>query len=131
MRSSACAGVAQRSRAAATPQRPRISGGRAGEGNLGSALDCRVVVLVEGLFGEAHGTSDESRRETLDGRVEVANGRIVIAPRSLQLPFNAGQLILQLEEVLIRLELGIGLGNREQASEDARHLRIRLRGRLD
>ena len=40
-------------------------------------------------------------------------------------------MVLQLEEVGVRLELRIGLGDREEAAENARHLRVGLRRRFD
>ena len=49
----------------------------------------------------------------------------------MQLAFDSRQLILQLKEVRVGLELGIGLGHGEQAAEQACHLSIGLGRRLN
>lgn len=50
----------------------------------------------------------------MDLDVEIAHRAVVVAARHLQLIFNFGELVLQLQEVLVGLELRIGLGEREQ-----------------
>src|SRR6476660_9131835 len=98
-----------RRRAGRARQALPMSGGRLGERHLRGALDGGIVVLVKWLFGEAHRTRDQYRRETLDRRIQVANGRVVIAPGALQFTLDIGELVLELQEVRIGLELGIGL----------------------
>ena len=54
--------------------------------------------------------------------VEVAHGAVVVAPRHLQLILELGDLILQREEILVGLELRIGLGDGEQPAQRALQL---------
>jgi hypothetical protein len=55
-----------------------------------------------------------SVRKRLDARVELTHGTVVEAPCVLQMILDLDELPLQLEEVSVRLELGIRLGEREQ-----------------
>ncbi len=55
--------------------------------------------------------------DALDRRVEVHDCRVVVAPGRADLVLRVGEILLELQEVLGRLELGIRLGDGEQASE--------------
>src|ERR1700722_3787345 len=59
-----------------------------------------VVELEEGFCAEAEHPGHEVVRKRLDRDVEVAHRAVVVAPRHLQLVLDAGQLLLQGEEVL-------------------------------
>ena len=71
------------------------------------------------LFLEAGSARDQHIGKRLDADVEVAHGAVVVAPRHLQLILDLGELGLQLEEILVGLELRIGLGHRHQLAERA------------
>ena len=66
---------------------------------------------------EAAGARDEVGRERLDGGVVVAHRAVVVAARHLQLVLDLGQLALQLEEAARGAQLGVGLGDRQQAAQ--------------
>ena len=53
----------------------------------------------------------------MDGDVEVAHGAIVIASRHLELIFDLGQLLLQLEKIFVGLEVRIVLSQGDQPAE--------------
>ena len=55
--------------------------------------------------------------EGLDQRVQVPRGAVVVAPGHLELVLDLRELALELAEVGVGLELGIGLGERHQAPE--------------
>src|SRR5262245_48065623 len=84
-------------------------------------------------LGEAEEQRDLVRREAVDGRVEIADHRVVVAPRALDGLLDRGQRGLQISEALVRLEVGIGLGERKELPERAGQLVLGLRagfGRL-
>ena len=54
--------------------------------------------------------------------VQVAHGHVVEAPRGLDLVLRVGELVLELEEVLAGLQVGVVLGNREQLAQRAGEL---------
>src|SRR5262252_7454088 len=61
--------------------------------------------------------SQQARGKRLHGDIQVALRAVVVAPRHLQLILDIGVLLLQFEEVLVGLELGIGFGHREELAE--------------
>ena len=65
----------------------------------------------------------------LDLDVEVAHGHVVEAPRGLDLVLGVGELVLELEEVLVGLQIRVGLRDGEQLAQRAgeRALGPRLR----
>src|SRR5512145_357170 len=78
-------------------------------GALGRGLELEVLALRE-----AEGPREQVAREGLDRGVEVAHDRVVVAARVLDRVLDAGQLALEPEEVLVRAQLGVRLGDREQ-----------------
>ena len=68
---------------------------------------------------EAERPGEQHRRELLDGSVELADGAVEEAARGGELVLDVGKLGLQAEEVLVRLQVGVGLGHREQLAKRA------------
>src|SRR4051812_47521772 len=84
-------------------------------------LDRRVAILVEFGFGEAHRPRDHHVGEGLNARIEVADGGVVIAPRALELLLDGAELVLELAEIVVGLEVGIGFRHRQQPAEQPGH----------
>src|SRR5437773_4388205 len=82
-------------------------------------------------LGEAEEQRDLIGGEAVDGRVEVADDRVVVAARALDRLLDRAQRGLELPEALVRLEVGIGLGEREELAERPGQLVLGLRARLD
>src|SRR3954447_19455422 len=75
-------------------------------------LACGLVAEFEEFrLGEPEAVGDEAVRERLDRGVQIADCAIVIAPRHLQLVFDGGELVLEIAEIGVGLEFGIGLGD--------------------
>src|SRR5688572_26614596 len=72
----------------------------------------------EDLRGEVVG-------EAADEAVELVHGAIVVGAGNRDAILGALELVLQSAEILARLELGIGFGNREQSAETGIQLRVR------
>ncbi len=94
-----------------------------------------LAEIEEGFRPEAEGFGEQHGREGLDAGIVLADRAVVEAPRRGDLAFDIGELLLQFEEVLVRLQVGIGLRNGDQAAERARQgllglglLRRTLRG---
>ena len=73
--------------------------------------------------GEQHG------REGLDRVVVGQHGVVVDLARDRELVLGVAQLRLQVEEALVRLQVGVGLGDREQAAERLAQQAFRRAGR--
>ena len=69
------------------------------------------------FVAEAERPRDEHPGDALDRGVEVHHGRVVVAARGADLVLGVGEVVLEPEEVLGRLELGVGLGDGEEAAE--------------
>src|SRR5256886_15886096 len=59
----------------------------------------------------------EVRRESLHRGVQVAHDRVVVAARARNRVLELAERPLELDEVCIRLEVRVGLGEREQLAE--------------
>ena len=106
------------------------SGGRAvgpagSRDQLQAEVDVRDVGARLGLgveelaLREAEQARDEHVRERLDRGVVVEDARVVVLAAERDLVLGRGQLLLELEDVLVRLELGIVLDDGEQRAERA------------
>jgi hypothetical protein len=89
------------------------------------AIELEVLAL-----GEAEEQRDLVGREAVDGRVQIADDGVVVAARALDRLLDLAERALQLAEALIRLQLGIRLGDREELAERAGQLVLGLRPRL-
>src|SRR5439155_5096455 len=90
-------------------------------GTLGNWLELngdgapRRVVGLEVLAGpEAEAAGEQVGGEALDAGVKGPNGLVVELPRVRDAPLRRGQLLLEREEVLVGLQVGILLRHREQ-----------------
>src|SRR5262245_45953685 len=81
-------------------------------------------------LGEAEELRDLVGGEAVDRRVEIAHDGVVVAARALEGLLDRRQRSLQITEGLIRLEIGIGLGEREELPQRAGQLVLGLRARL-
>ena len=81
---------------------------------LGLRLGVEEVAL-----GEAEHAGDQHSREGLDAGVVVEHGGVVMLARERDLVLGGGQLLLELEDVLIGLELRVVLDDREQRAQRA------------
>src|SRR5215831_19900186 len=70
--------------------------------------------VEELLRGEAKGAGEQHRGELLDAGVVLLHGIVEEAASGRELVLDVGELGLQLLEVLIGLEVRIGLAQREQ-----------------
>src|SRR4030095_3967472 len=73
------------------------------------AIELEVLAL-----GEAEEQRDLVGREAVDGRVQIADDGVVVAARALDRLLGSARGGLQLAEALIRFQLGIRLGDREE-----------------
>src|SRR2546426_6419210 len=99
----------------------------------GDARDLTVFGTLElevRSLGEPEEQRDLVRREAVDRGVEVADDRVVVAARVLDHLLDLGQRRLEIAEVLVGLEVGIRLGEREELAERAGQLVLGLRPRL-
>src|SRR5262245_31928989 len=87
------------------------------EAHLGRLAVARVLDLEELALREPERSGQEHRREDLDRVVEREHGVVVDLARDRDLVLGVPQLVLQVEEVLVRLELRVRLGDREQPAE--------------
>src|SRR5713101_3223311 len=99
------------------------------------ARDLTVVGAVEVELevcplDEAEEQRDLVGRKAVDRRVEIADDGVVVAARALDRFLELAQRGLQLEEALVRLEVGIRLGEREELAQRPRQLVLGLRARL-
>src|SRR5262245_5680421 len=69
-------------------------------------------------------------RKAVDRRVEVADDGVEVAARALDGLLELRERALQIAEALVRLEVGVRLGEREELAERAGQLVLGLRPRL-
>src|SRR5665647_2675047 len=79
------------------------------EGILSQALGLEILRTAD--LGQAR---DEVARDGLDLGVELTDVRVVVAATRRDTVLGRGQLLLQRKEVLVGLEVRVGLGNGEQ-----------------
>src|SRR5438067_1654716 len=93
-------------------------GGGGVEGHMhriaGGLLDLEVFAS-----GEVEHPRDDDRGEGLDLRVVALHGVVVELPRVGDAAFRTRQLLLKVQEVLVGLEVGIRLGQREERLQRA------------
>src|SRR2546429_909039 len=70
-------------------------------------------------LGEAEEQRDLVGRKAVDRRVEVANDGVVVAARALDRLLDLPERALEVAKALVRLELGIRLGEREELPQRA------------
>src|SRR6478672_7284441 len=80
-------------------------------------VSLRLVGLEELPFREPERPCDHDAWERLDRVVIREHGVVVDLPRDRDPILCLGELALQLAKVLVRLELGVGLGDGEQTAE--------------
>src|SRR5439155_26213288 len=128
--SAALALLGRRSRRARHRRRTgsRGTGRRAAGGGALVEAHCRhravaLVRLEEGERLEAERPCDQRRGKGLQRDVVVAHVAVVEAARELDLVLGGGQSLLQVGEGRDRLQVGVVLGNSEQAAQAlARHV---------
>src|SRR4029077_8263029 len=107
-------------------QAPSMDTGRNAED--GSGLEAEVDLRDGGvLLGdlevvacvEAEDPCQQRVREGLDRRVVLPDGAVVVLPREADLVLCGRQLLLQLHDVLVRLELWVVLDQGEQLTQGA------------
>src|SRR5689334_12348812 len=86
--------------------------------------------LIEGLallnhfeeraWRKAEDAGEQRGRELLDARVVFLHRVVEEAPRRRELVLDVGEFGLQLLEIGVRLEVRVGLGQREQLAQRAR-----------
>src|SRR5690349_21366903 len=116
---SARAGPASASAASAAAAKATLRG----RGCIRLEADRRRLAVVARLeleelaFPESERAGDQDGREHLD-RVVVRQDRVVVdLARDRDLVLGVPELPLEVEEVLVRLQLRVGLGDREQPAE--------------
>jgi hypothetical protein len=82
--------------------------------------DRPALAQVEKIaLGKAEGGGEQHRGKALGLGVELGDGVVEEPAGGRELVLDVAQLTLQLQEVLVGLEVGIGFGDREQAAERA------------
>src|SRR4051794_21655124 len=110
----------------------RGGGGRRRLGRRGAQVDPGGSVEADGhgptgrvgrlevlTLGEAEATGDGVGREALDLGVVANDGVVVELPRIGDPALGAGELLLQVEEALVRLQVRVGLRQGEDALQGA------------
>src|SRR3990170_2462680 len=87
----------------------------------------RILDVEELARREPEQPGDEVRREGLDQRVQPHHLVVVELAGEGDLRFRARELLLEGQEVLVRLEVGVVLRHRQQLPEASRDLVLRLR----
>src|SRR3954463_9762351 len=86
----------------------RWDGRRLGEAEIDGGDCLRLRLCFEELaLAEAERPGNQDVRERLDRCVVVEHAGVVVLAREADLVLSRGQLLLQLEHVLVRLKLGI------------------------
>ena len=67
---------------------------------------------------------DHIARKRLDQDIHISNRPVVVPPGQLDLVFGITEIVLQTDEILICLEVRVGFGDREQASQRRRQLAL-------
>src|SRR5579885_2547874 len=88
-----------------------------GKADLGRFALGRCADFKEFTRFETEHAGEDVRRELLDFGVQVADDRVVIAPRVLHRIFDLRKRILQRSEAFDGAQLRIGLGKSEEALE--------------
>src|SRR6266849_6299713 len=97
------------------------------------ARDLTVVGPVElevCPLDEAEEQRDLVGRKAVDRRVEIADDGVVVAARALDRLLDLAERALEVTKALVRLEIGIRLGQREELAQGAGQLVLGLRARL-
>src|SRR5262245_65615063 len=92
--------------------------------DLGGFLLRRVGDLEERRRLEVEHPRQDVRRERLELRVVLHGGVVVELPREADLVFRRGELLLEREEVRVRLELGVLLDDDHEPAERAAKARL-------
>src|SRR6185503_10343699 len=88
----------------------------------------RLVAELEVVApADAEAPGDDVPGERLDRGVEIADDGVVVAPGVLDRVLEAGELALKLQEVLVRPQLWVALGDGEERTERARERGLGLR----
>src|SRR6266478_6940976 len=115
-----------RTRASATIRPMRSApDGDARDLTIFGAIELEVLPL-----GEAEEQRDLVGREAVDRRVEITDDGIEVAARALNRLLDLPERALKLTEVLVRLQLRIRLGEREELAQGAAQLILGLGARL-
>src|SRR5437867_2638344 len=99
----------------------------------GDARDLTVFGAVELEIlplDEAEEQRDLVGWKAVDRRVEIADDGVVVAARALDRLLDLAERGLELTKALVRLEVGIRLSEREELTQGARQLVLRLGARL-
>src|SRR6266542_2836376 len=86
----------------------------------------RLLYLEELPWREPAHPGHDARREALDERVQLRHLVVVELTGEGDLRFGPGQLLLERQEVLAGLELGVVLRHRDQAADPAGQLVLGL-----
>src|SRR3989344_5020022 len=87
-----------------------------------------VLAELEEFAGlEAEGASDDIRRELFERILQFLHHTVVEAARRLNFVFRVGEFALKFNEIRIRFEVGVRLGNRKQRLERSRQHILGLR----
>lgn len=81
-----------------------------------------------GAAAEAHHSRHEHHQEGLDRGGVLADCAVVVLPGEADLALGRGQLLLQLEDVLVGLQVGVVLDQRDQLAQGAGQEALRLGG---
>src|SRR5205085_11253824 len=79
----------------------------------------RLFDIEELSLLEVEHSGDDIRRKLLDAGVQEHDLIVVELPRERDLGFGSAELFLQGKEVLVGLEVRVGLGDREQTLQGA------------